>query len=199
MTKPARRPVILLLCCLATPLVFAQGTEPYHIKADVLGESMATFKQNHQDEKLECPSAPVPHVPAELKMCMTLYQPLTYAGEQASFRDARFADDKLYEISYGFDSSSDKLRYGTYYDRLLQPLIDKFGKPTETQDLEFPNLTGANLKNQMATWKNGVSTIKLERCAQGNPFNTMLTFSLDKLADDAARRLYKARNATADM
>jgi hypothetical protein len=194
-----RRFCILLLCCVASSLAVAQ--EPYHIKTDVLGESVATFKQNHQDEKLECPTITTGPVElAGLRFCMTLYQPLTYAGEPASSRLANFADDRLYEITYFFDSSAmDKKRFGLYYDRLLQPLTEKFGKPTDVKDSDFVNITGGNLKNQVATWKNEVSTIQLEKCSGGDPYTTMLTFSLDKLKGDATRRQYKARHTASDM
>jgi len=174
------------------------AAQPYQIKNDVLGESKAIFQQNHQDEKVNCPN--VKGGLPGLEFCVTLYQPLTYAGDRAESRNAYFLDDRLYKVSYLFNPSAiGNNEYGFYYERLLQPLTEKFGKPTEIKDSDFANLTGANLKNQVATWKNGISTIQLEKYLGTDPHTTGLTFLLDKLAEDAAQRQYKARHAKSDM
>jgi hypothetical protein len=206
--------IVWMLCCLISPVAFAQGTEPYHVKSDVLGETMATFRQNHRDEALDCPNVPSPPAPVGLRVCQTMKtarpvlpslspgftnEPLTYAGEQAYVRIAWFDDEILFKIIYLFDFSSHEIEF--CYGRLLQPLTEHFGKPTEVKELDFPNLTGSNVKNHVAIWKNEVSTIRLEQFADGasDSHSTQLIFSLDKLADDAAQRQYKARHAKSDM
>jgi len=200
MTKPAWHPVILLLCCLASPLALAQGAEPYHIKADVLGETVETWKQNHQDEKQDCivnsasDRFPDKSTPG-LYGCLTLgsRQPMSYAEAKVGSRSVHFDDGRLYEVQYTLDSSwIAKDMYGMYYTILLAALTDKFGKPTQLEDSDFANLTGGHVPNQVATWKNGVSTIRLTKMV-GDLYTTMLTFSLDSLEQDAISKTVAAR------
>jgi hypothetical protein len=194
---------VLLGLCAAS--LAQDAVEPYYIKTDVLGETIETYKQNHQNEKQDCvinPAAGAFHneLAPGLQSCVTLgtQQPMTYAEAQVKSRQVSFDDGKLYELVYVFDSAwITKESYGMYYDILLIGLTDKFGKP-KLEDSDFPTLTGSNVKNQTATWNNGVSTIRLHKFL-GNPYTSILTFSLDNLREDARHKMLAAKKPKSDM
>jgi hypothetical protein len=199
---------IISLTIVAVVLFCAgqEAAEPYHIKADVLGETIEAYKQNHRDEKQDCivnPAAdrfPDKSTPG-LYACTTLAaeQPMTYAEAKVDSRSVHFDDGRLYEVVYTFDSSwISKDMYGMYYMQLQMALTDKFGKPAEVRESDFANLTGAHLQNQTATWKNGVSSISLTKFV-GGLYTTMLTFSSDALEEDARRKIVSARKPKSDM
>jgi hypothetical protein len=155
---------ILLLCCAVSRLALAQGAaEPYHVKDDVLGETVAAYRQNHRDEHncvLKKELAP------SVQGCTTYYafQPMTYANQPVLARKADFDDGQLYSVHMRFSSDT--------YDRMLGLLTQKFGAPAST-------------RRETAVWTNGVSTITLA----GEPAEGVtITFSLDALWRDAEQK-----------
>src|SRR5208283_2256284 len=146
---------------------FAQSAEPYDIKDDLLGETVATYRQNHRNEhdcvlKKELRSTVI----SSVQSCTTLYasQPMTYADQPVLARTVGFDDGKLYSFAMSFSSDT--------YDRMLGVLTQKFGAPAST-------------RSGMTVWTNGVSTITL----YGEPAEGVtLRFSLDALQRDAQEK-----------
>jgi hypothetical protein len=155
-----------LISCLAFAASLAQSPEPYHVKDDVLGETVAAYRRNHQNERdcvlrKELRSALAPSV----QTCTTLamYQQMTYGNHPVWGRKVAFDDGKLYSIYMTFSSDT--------YDRMLGLLTEKFGAPAST-------------RSETAVWTNGVSTIMLA----GEPKAVTITFSLDALQRDAEKK-----------
>ncbi len=194
--------VLVGMCAVST----AQDVvEPYHIQSDVLGETIDTYKLNHEEEKQDCivnPAADrfVDESTPGLKACTTLAvkQPMSYGDLKADSRLVRFDDGRLYEVVFAFNSASaSKENYGLYYDPLRVALTEKFGKPTEVVGSGSANPAGAQLQNQTTTWKNGVSTISLKKFV-GDLYTTVLTFSLDSLEEDARHQIVMTRQHRSD-
>ena len=162
-----RRLCILSLCFAIAPSVLGQSAEPYHIKDDVLGETVAAYKQNHRNEQHDCVirkelrSKLAPSV----QTCQTLdmYQPMTYANQPLLGREVSFDDGKLYSVYMIFSSDT--------YDRMLGLLTQNFG-------------AAAIMHSTTAIWTNGVSAIILG----GEPKAVTIAFSLDALRRDAEQK-----------
>jgi len=197
---------ILFFVFLLTAFAFAQSAEPYTIDSDVLGETSDTYRLNHEDERQDCIVNPgadrfTDESTPGLKACTTsgIKQPMTFAGVKVESRLVRFDDEKLYEMVYRFNSASvSKEAYGVYYDQLRAALIEKYGKPAEEQHMDSADAGDSHSRNETATWKNGLTTIVLKKFV-GDRYTTTITFSLDKLEEDARHQIEVTRQHRSEM
>lgn len=160
--------------------------EPYHIKQDVLGETLDEYKANHADEKGDCVFATGSlglHDRSEgVQVCVTLArkQTMTYASVAIDGRMEEFVGGRLESLTMSFKEGD--------YDSLKAALTDKFGKPSKVSSKAVQNRMGAQFINESSLWINGIATIGLDHYGRDLDHATLI-FGLDALADDAHRKM----------
>jgi hypothetical protein len=169
-----------------TWLLLGQSTEPYRIKGDLLGETVAAYQQNHRNED-DCAvrgglrTQVYPYVLPSLEGCTTSgkFQEMSYAHHRVLSRRVSFDDGRLYSLRMDFS--------GDTFDQLFAWLSQNFGAPFR-------------IETNLVQWGDGTSTITLKRePTNEDPTTIGLTFSLDALERDAEQKRFLARqNRVAD-
>jgi hypothetical protein len=166
-----------------TGLLLGQSTEPYRIKGDLLGETVAAYQQNHRNEH-DCALRHMvyPYFLPSLEGCTASgeFQEMSYAHHRVLSRRVSFDAGRLYSLRMDFS--------GDAFDQLFAWLSQNFGAPFRIE---------ANL----AQWGDGTSTITLKgEPTNAEPTTIGLTFSLDALERDAEQRRFLAgQNRVPDM
>lgn len=164
-----------------TGFLLGQSTEPYRIKADVLGETVAAYEQNHQSEQ-DCALRHMvyPYFLPSLEGCTTSAPKMSYAHHRVLSRHVSFDDGRLYSLRMDFS--------GGTFDQLFAWLSESFGAPFR-------------IETDLAQWGDGTSTITLKgEPTNAEPTTIGLTFSLDALERDAEQKRFLARqNRVPDM
>ncbi len=162
------------------------GIEPYRIKEDVLGESLAQYQQNNS-----APAASNSYGKsgAALKDC-TLQESFaaanshgvvectsfntndaaTYAGLTYRWRTVKFVNSSLHEV--------DIVLHHSGYESLKNAMIEKFGKPVRMEKQDLQTGIATHLEATNLYWNNGTSTIAVFEY-QGDQETTMVQFTLD--------------------
>jgi hypothetical protein len=168
---------VLLGLCAASAA--QNAAEPYHIKNDVLGESITAYRQNNPEcgEKDSLTGQPTfYHVKDSAKWsgsCMTMSQSavITYATRQMKTKDATFSEDRFVHLMY--------VAHHSDYGSLRDNLIAKFGEPSTKTTQDVQNRMGAHFQGEVLLWDNGVSSILLQEYA-GDLDSSSLVFALDE-------------------
>ena len=169
-----------------TPAPTAQSPEPYHIKNDILGESISVYRQNNPECSDKDPISKLANF-SQLKAtgkwggtCMTLgFDPelppgqsthITYAEISMKMKTATFSEDHFTLLMFTAKHRD--------YDLLRDNLIAKFGEPTSRATEDVQNRMGAHFVGELLTWDNSVSSIHLEEYS-GDLDSSSLVFALD--------------------
>jgi hypothetical protein len=194
---------VLFFLMLAPPIMAQTvSQQPYAIKQDVLGESLAQYQANNPKD---CPASAFKTNKDRGAVFCTVAVPATYAGQTLTKKTVGFIHDRLYYIEMTLAH--------TNYVSVTAALAEKFGKPEE----RFTNrsvylsiaetLSGKEKTHEerlnvpeigvTQTWKNGVSEISAsEYDLQDTNFQTSsLLFTLDVLAKEAVENMDKAIKA----
>lgn len=175
-----RKSVLAFLLIVASSYSVCQAApEPYHIKQDVLGESLSIYRQNNPKD---CTSRPDF---SKEKSCVTPYEDfkadvalklnpglLTYANVPVQTSVVIGYEDRLCLLEYRFDNGN--------FETLKTALIAKFGDPSSSTVEPVQNRMGATFSSHRLKWVNGVSTIVLDEF-HGDLNTTAVTFIHDEL------------------
>jgi len=156
-------------------LLLGQSAEPYRINADLLGETVAAYKQNHRNEH-DCALRHVvyPYFLPSLEGCTAsaVAQRMSYAHHRVLSRHVSFDDGRLYSFRMEFSRDA--------FDQLFASVSENFGAPFR-------------IETRLAQWGDGTSTITLKEEPTDAEPTVSLTFSLDALEQDAEQKRYLAR------
>jgi hypothetical protein len=166
--------------------ITAMAQEPFTMKHDQLGESLAAYHLNNDD----CPAAAFNAVKASgALVCVSKDKAFTYAGARHNTKRITVLDDQVVMINLTFSHAE--------YTSVLNSLRERFGNgiPTFTERsvllilaklMAEKEMTPRQLDNIPARasnveWSNGVSTIELREYDARDPSfqSSNLTFSLD--------------------
>jgi len=166
--------------------ITAMAQEPFPMKHDQLGESLAAYHLNNDD----CPAAAFNAVKASgALVCVSKDKAFTYAGARHNTKRITVLDDQVVMINLTFSHAE--------YTSVLNSLRERFGNgiPTFTERsvllilaklMAEKEMTPRQLDNIPARasnvkWSNGVSTIELREYDARDPSfqSSNLTFSLD--------------------
>ena len=166
--------------------ITAMAQEPFTMKHDQLGESLAAYQLNNDD----CPAAAFNAVKASgALVCVSKDKAFTYAGARHNTKRITVLDDQVVMINLTFSHAE--------YTSVLNSLRERFGNgiPTFTERsvllilaklMAEKEMTPRQLDNIPARasnvkWSNGVSTIELREYDARDPSfqSSNLTFSLD--------------------
>jgi hypothetical protein len=166
--------------------ITAMAQEPFTMKQDQLGESLAAYHLNNDD----CPAAAFKAVKASgALVCVSADKAFTYAGARHNAKRITVLSDRVVMINLTFSHAE--------YTTVLNSLRERFGNgiPSFTERsvlltlaklMVEKEMTPSQLENAPARaanfkWANGVSTIQLSEYDASDPsFQTSnLTFSLD--------------------
>lgn len=200
--------VLFLVSSLLAPLACPQGNEPYTIKADALGETLAQYRKNNGD----CTAAVLqPDKDRGTMVCHLKNPAFTYAGIAVAEKYVGFLHDRLYVVNLIIPHGSFPTAKGA--------VTDKFGPPTKTsyrdkstfitlaeilsgKELTYDQKLNVPEIGEETAWLNGISTITLSEYSplDGTFKTSSITFSLDDLSKEAGENMDKAiraRNAKA--
>ena len=166
--------------------ITAMAQEPFTMKQDQLGESLAAYHLNNDD----CPAAAFKAVKASgALVCVSTDKAFTYAGARHNAKRITVLSDRVVMINLTFSHAE--------YSTVLNSLRERFGNgiPSFTErsvlltlaklmvdkGMTPPQLENAPARAANFKWANGVSTIRLSEYDARDPsFQTSnLTFSLD--------------------
>jgi hypothetical protein len=166
--------------------ITAMAQEPFTMKHDQLGESLAAYHLNNDD----CPAAAFNAVKASgALVCVSKDKAFTYAGARHNTKRITVLDDQVVMINLTFSHAE--------YTSVLNSLRERFGNgiPTFTERsvllilaklMAEKEMTPRQLDNIPARasnvkWSNGVSSIELREYDARDPSfqSSNLTFSLD--------------------
>lgn len=166
--------------------ITAMAQEPFTMKQDQLGESLAAYHLNNDD----CPAAAFKAVKASgALVCVSTDKVFTYAGARHNAKRITVLSDRVVMINLTFSHAE--------YTTVLNSLRERFGNgiPSFTErsvlltlaklmvekEMTPPQLENAPARAANSKWANGVSTIQLSEYDARDPsFQTSnLTFSLD--------------------
>jgi len=164
----------------------AMAQEPFAIKHDQLGETLAAYHQNNAD----CPTAAfkADKVSGAL-VCISKDKAFTFAGARYNTKRITVLDDKVVMINLTFSHAE----YSTVLNSLRERVGD--GIPSVTERSVLLALTKLMVEKEMTprqmdnvparasnfTWSNGVSTISLREYDAADPSfqSSNLTYVLD--------------------
>jgi len=181
---------------LVTVSAMAQAQEPFAVKHDQLGESVAAYHRNNED----CPKAAFKVDKASgVLICFSNNKGFTYAGARYDAKRITVLRDQVVMINLTFSHGE--------YNTVLNSLRERFGNLSFTERSVLMTLAKLMVGREMmprqldnlperATnfkWSNGVSTILLsEYDAQDPSFQASnLTFSLDSALKEIRKNFDK--------
>lgn len=179
--------------------ITAMAQEPFAMKHDQLGESLAAYRQNNDD----CPTVAFKADKASgTLVCLSKDKTFTFAGARHNTKRITVLDDKVVMINLTFSHSE--------YITVLNSLRERIGNgiPSFTERSALLTLAKLMVEKEMTPrqldnvparasnfkWSNGVSTILLsEYDAQDPSFQSSnLTFVLDsalkEIRDNVSKR-----------
>jgi hypothetical protein len=166
--------------------ITAMAQEPFTMKHDQLGESLAAYHLNNDD----CPTAAFKANKASgALVCVSKDKAFTFAGARHNTKRITVLDDKVVMINLTFPHAE----YITVLNSLRQEIGNGIPSFTErsvllklAQLMAEKEMTPRQLDNAPARasnfkWSNGVSTIELSEYDAGDPSfqSSNLTFCLD--------------------
>jgi hypothetical protein len=166
--------------------------EPYHIKDDMLGESLAAYRQINARPLpplggLVTSAAYHPTTDCALAedgtglkdegtgvlSCVTPGPDETYAGMAMHYKFVSFYSGRLYLVRYAFGRGR--------YAAMLQAITQKLGAPAARTARDVENGFGTQVKRETVTWSNGVSTVTLTESSADDLETSVLEFTQDDL------------------
>jgi hypothetical protein len=196
----------VLIIVMMTVAAFAQ--EPYKVKQDVLGESLATYQQNNS----ECPTAKLEtDAMRKTQFCQVRTSILALGGTKVLEKRVGFLHGRLYLVTMTFSHAD--------FNAVSLALSEQFGQPakarstdravliTIAQVMGNKEMTQEQRENvpltaQTKEWTNGISTISLsEYDTTDRTFNTStVSFTLDELIhevrENATKSVKESQNKT---
>jgi hypothetical protein len=167
----------LVTALLLSASALAQSSaspEPYHIKNDVLGESISAYLQNNPDCKGTAQISQTEIGGKWSGHCFAGKElgsaPSTYAGIPVKIKRVEFAEDCFVSLVLFVEHDN--------YPVLRDNLIAKFGEPTKRSSVDAQNKMGQGLTGAFLTWDNGVSSIRLSEHV-GDMDLSAVSFAMD--------------------
>jgi hypothetical protein len=179
-----------------TPAQQHAMAEPYSVKADKLGETLAEWKANNPADY--CNNDTVDGlansaVDPDVIFCSPSGT-RTYADQEELSESASFYKGHLFRVQIFL------------YNMLRLPpvmtaLKEKFGTPSGHEATPLHNGFGARFDAHKWRWTNGVSTIELAYIDEPGPDCPIVTFTLDSIYKEIKDRQqkYKATKTRSDM
>jgi hypothetical protein len=171
--------------------ITAMAQEPFTMKQDQLGESLAAYHLNNDD----CPAAAFKAVKASgALVCVSTDKAFTYAGASHKAKRITVLGDRVVMINLTFSHAE--------YTSVLNSLRERFGNgiPSFTERSVLLTLAKLMVKKEMTPrqvenvparaanvkWSNGVSTIVLREYDAEDPSfqSSNLTISLDSAVEE---------------
>jgi hypothetical protein len=194
----------VLIIVMMTVAAFAQ--DPYHLKQDVLGESLASYQQNNS----ECPTAKLKtDVIRKVQLCQVRASTLTFGRTKVLEKRVGFLHGRLYLVTMTFSHAD--------FNAVSLALAEKFGQPAKARTtgqavlitiaevMGSKEMTQEQRKNvprnaQTKEWANGISTISLSEYDASDPaFNTStVSFTLDELIKEVRDNATKSVSQAGD-
>jgi hypothetical protein len=178
--------------------ITAMAQEPFTMKHDQLGESLAAYHLNNDD----CPTAAFKADKASgALVCVSKDKAFTYAGARHNTKRITMLDDKVVMINLTFSHAE--------YITVLNSLRDRIGNgiPSFTERKVLLTLAKLMVEKEMTPrqldnvparetnfkWSNGVSTIQLSEYDAGDPSfqSSNLTFGLDSALEEIRNNFAK--------
>jgi hypothetical protein len=194
----------VLIIVMMTVAAFAQ--DPYHLKQDVLGESLASYQQNNS----ECPTAKLKtDAIRNIQFCQVRASTLTFGRTKVLEKRVGFLHGRLYLVTMTFSHAD--------FNAVSLALSEKFGQPAKARSTDqavlitIAEVMGSKemtqeqrrnvpLNSQTKEWANGISTISLSEYDATDPtFNTStVSFTLDELINEVRDNATKSVNQSRD-
>jgi hypothetical protein len=191
------RTIFFLIMIMLAATAFSQSPpQPYSVKADRLGETLAEWGANNPRFD-KCPDYTIDDrygsVSPKLVDCLTRSwkdgQDFTYATSPVLLETAWFYRDNLYKVEITLLSQAG-------LPDVISRLKRKFGKPVGRETTRTQNGFGVRSERKELTWTNTASTLLLSYSTAYDE-RPRLTFTFNTLNKDLPHRAEQAERASA--